>query len=83
MLGPHMQMKLRPSGYPSPKAEVPEMHLQHSWSIAQMSYDDVKSPNSYNTFNTILYEAAFPADYLNTLERLKNQAHQAIRALEA
>ncbi len=82
LLGPHVHFQLTPRVQQDGFNRKVQIHIPNLWSLVQVSYDDVKPPGSYNTFNIFLCDAAFPADYQRMLEHLKHQAKEAVLALE-
>lgn len=75
ILGPHILLHLT---YESQEALKPAKPASvHNWVVVEASYDAVKSPQNRRAYYTWLYEAASPADYEATQNRLVAQAKAA------
>jgi hypothetical protein len=59
--------------YNPPPIDVPK------WTVVRISYNSLKPEGSFATFNKYLHEAAFPADFVNVYESLKERALEDIK----
>ena len=78
-LGPHILFRVEVEDVPQSSQPLPEKPAVPNWSVAEVSYDSLKPPNSYIGYYTSRYEAAFPDEYMSTLNRLKAEALTEMR----
>ncbi len=78
-LGPHILFRVEVEDMPQSSNPLPEKPAVPNWSVAEVSYDSLKPPNSYIGYYTSRYEAAFPDEYMSTLNRLKAEALTEMR----
>lgn len=84
ILGPHILFRIEQQDFAhsaettetTETTEKPELH--NKWLVAEVSYDSLKSAGSSIRYYTHLYEAAFPADYVEVVQRLKGKVLQNI-----
>jgi hypothetical protein len=86
ILGPHILFRIvkerdldtEPTiPYSPPPIELP------NWTVVRISYNSLKPEGSFITFNKYLHEAAFPADFVNVYESLKEKALEDIQLVTA
>lgn len=81
ILGPHILFQIvkehvdvLPPPYNPPPISIPK------WTVDTVSYDNLKPEGNHIAYHIHLHEAAFPTDFMDVHNRLKNKALETMRS---